>query len=55
MRSVLLKLIYAMRIIAFKFVKTINKKQLFALNISNLSIKLYSLILLTLLLFFNFI
>ncbi len=54
-QNILLKLIYAIRIIAFEFVKTINKKQLFALNISNLSIRLCFLILLTLLLSFNFI
>jgi len=55
MRNVLSKSIYAIHIIAFEFVKTINKKQFFVLNTSNSNIKLYSLILLTLLLFFNFI
>ncbi len=44
-----------MRIIAFEFVKAINKKQFFALNTNNSNIKLYFLILLILLLFFNFI
>ena len=41
MQNVLLKLIYIIYIIAFKFVKTINKKQFFEFNTNSLSTKLY--------------
>ncbi len=54
-QNILLKLIYIIYIIVFKFVKTINKKQLFISNTNSLSIKLYFLILLIFLLFFNLI